>query len=472
LIGLLTAVLLILVFPGFNLTFLAPFALIPLLYALCREIRPGRRALIGYVTGIVYWFGLCNWIQFTLANHGGTGVAGGWALFALFCLAKSLQIALFAWLAGFVLQSRLAVPAIAALWTAIEWTHQYTGFTWLLLGNATIDWPLVTRIAPWTGVYGISFLLALFAATLVKRQWGWLALIALPVLLPSLPAPQPGKAAVLAVQPNLPEEEQWTPQSLARLDQHLAELSTPKHPVDFIVWPEDPASIDDFDPNLPAIARATHTRLLAGVVSHTADGAPLNSALLISPLGNFISRYDKVNLVPFGEFVPWPFAALTRKISPEAGDFHPGSKIVVSERAGTFICYESVFPTYIRRFTRDGAEVFFNISNDGWFGKSAARFQHFEIVRMRAVENRRWIVRVTNDGITASIDPAGRVAASLEPFREVAGDLPFSYETSITFYTQHGDWFLWICALLLVLCAVDIRYPQSKRRQAPVPIRR
>jgi apolipoprotein N-acyltransferase len=454
LIGLLTAALLVLVFPGFDLTFLAPFALIPLFFSLDRERRPWRRAGVGYATGLIYWFGLCYWIQFTLATHGGTGVAGGWALFALFCLAKAIQMAAFAWLAGFILQSRWAVPAVAALWTAIEWTHQYTGFTWLLLGNATIDWPLIPRLAPWTGVYGISFLLALFAAAIVKRQWSWLVLAVVPVILPALPPQQPGKASALVVQPNLPEEEQWTPQSLAKLDQHLAELSTPKRRVDIVVWPEAPASIDDSDSNLPRVARLAHAPLLAGVVSHTSDGAPLNSALLISPDGNFVSRYDKVNLVPFGEFVPWPFGALTRKISQEAGDFRAGTRIIVSNRIGTFICYESVFPTYIRQFASRGAEVLFNISNDGWFGKSAARFQHFQIVRMRAVENRRWIVRVTNDGITASIDPAGRVIAEMPSYREVAGELPFSYETAATFYSRYGDWFLWLC---LIICGLGFQ---------------
>ena len=126
-----------------------------------------------------------------------------------------------------------------------------------------------------------------------------------------------------------------------------------------------------------------------------------------------VSRYDKVNLVPFGEFVPWPFG-FANKISTEVGDFAPGQRVVVSpvgdHKIGTFICYESVFPNFVRKFAADGAEVLFNISNDGWFGKSAAREQHLSMVRMRAAENRRWILRSTNDGITATIDP-GRPGA-------------------------------------------------------------
>jgi apolipoprotein N-acyltransferase len=446
LIALLSAVLLVLVFPGFNLTFLAPFALIPLFYSLDR--KPDLK--YAYATGVLFWFGLCYWIQFTLANHAGTGEFGGWALFVLFSLAKGVQLLVFSWFAARTLRTPWAVPATAALWTFFEWTHQYTGFTWLLLGNATIDWPYLPRLAPITGVYGISFVLALISAALVKRQFAWLAILILPAILPPLPSAQPGRQTALVVQPNIPEEEQWTDQSVLRMNQRLAQLSTPAAPVDFVVWPEVPAPIYNTDPSLPAIALHAHATFLAGVVSHAVDDAPLNSALLISPQGRFISRYDKVNLVPFGEFVPWPFELVTRKISSEAGDYRAGTKAVVADRVGTFICYESVFPTYIRQFANQGAQILFNISNDGWFGKSSARFQHFEIVRMRALENRRWIIRSTNNGISAAIDPAGRITQQEPPYRESAAVLSFNYESSTTFYTRYGDWFILLCAAIAV----------------------
>ena len=443
-IALLSAALLILVFPGFNLTFLAPFALIPLLYELDR--KPDLR--FTYATGVLFWFGLCYWIQFTLANHGGTGEAGGWALFVLFSLAKGIQMAVFGLLAARALRTPWAVPATAALWTFFEWTHQYTGFTWLILGNAAIDWPYLPRLAPFTGVYGLSFVLALIAVSIVKRQFAWLALLIVPAFLPALPSAKSTSQTALVVQPNIPEEEQWTEASIQQLDRRLARLSTPQRPVDFVVWPEVPAPIYNGDPMLPSIAANAHAAFLAGVVSRAPDDAPLNSALLLSPQGQFISKYDKVNLVPFGEFVPWPFELVTRKISSEAGDYRAGAKAVVADRMGTFICYESVFPTYIRQFARDGAQVFFNISNDGWFGKSAARFQHLEIVRMRALENRRWIIRSTNNGISAAIDPAGRVTQQLPPYREATANMGFNYEPGTTFYTRNGDWFIWLCVAI------------------------
>jgi apolipoprotein N-acyltransferase len=156
--------------------------------------------------------------------------------------------------------------------------------------------------------------------------------------------------------------------------------------------------------------------------------------------------------------VPWPLGGLTEKISKEAGDFAAGHSVVVSpvggHKIGTFICYESVFPNFVRRFAAGGAQVLLTISNDGWFGKTAARWQHLEIVRMRAAENRRWILRTANDGITAAIDPAGRVRSALPLFTEATSAARFNYETTETFYTRYGNWFPVLCGLIAAGCLV------------------
>ncbi len=456
-IALFSAVLLILALPHFDWTFLAPVALVPLFFVVEQESRLKQRLLYGYATGVLYWFGVCYWIQATLAEHGGMSVPGSWALFVLFCLAKGIQMGLFAWLGHYCKGSSWSPLALAALWTVLEWTHNYTGFAWLVLGNAAVDWPFFAKLAPWTGVWGISFVLALCSATLAQwknKKWKasavyLLAVCGLVLLLPPLPKALPGRYSALAVQPNLADETTWSETSLGALERHLAQLSIPQTPVQIVVWPEVPAPLYDNDPALPEIARKANAQFLAGVVSHDDHGGPLNSALLLSPDGKSVSRYDKVNLVPFGEFVPWPFGLVTQKISTEAGDFHPGTRVVVADRVGTFICYESVFPNYIRQFAKNGAAVLFNLSNDSWFGTSAARFQHFSLVRMRAVENHRWLLRVTNNGITAAIDPGGRVAETVAPYREVAQILHYGYQSDITFYTRWGDWLIALCALVV-----------------------
>ena len=172
----------------------------------------------------------------------------------------------------------------------------------------------------------------------------------------------------------------------------------------------------------------------------------------------------------FGEYVPWPFGWLTRKISTEAGDFAAGSRVVVSpvgtHKIGAFICYESVFPEFVREFVANGAEVLFNISNDGWFGRSAARQQHLDILRMRAAENRRWVLRATNDGITATIDSAGRLRGMLPSYTEATSYSGFRYISEKTFYTRHGDWFAWLCAAIAAAGLAVTRDWYGKNRES------
>lgn len=473
-----SAALLIFTFPRFDIVWFAPVALAPLLVAASRESRPWRRFLLGWASGIVYWFGVCYWIQFVLSFHGGLGEPAGWAVFLLFCLAKALHTAVFTMLAGILMRRWWAVPAVASWWVAVEVTHGPLGFAWLALGNAGINMGIPLRLAPVTGVYGLSFVFAMLSTALAlaalrrpRRELLWLLPLPLLALLPQMPEARRGRETAVLVQPKISESEDWTPESVDRMQRRQVELSLRTaladqgQPPSVIVWPEVPAPLyyyedDRFRAYVDNLARTARAWLLVGIVAHTPEGAPLNSAVLVSPQGTPISRYDKVNLVPFGEFVPWPFD-FAKHISTEVGDFAAGKRVVVSpagaHRLGTFICYESVFPNFVRKFAAGGAEVLFNLSNDGWFGKSAARWQHLEIVRMRAAENRRWILRATNDGITATIDSAGRLRGTLPLYTESASYTGFDYESSQTIFTRNGDWFPLLCAMLTILCLVADR---------------
>jgi len=479
-LALASAGLLILVFPGFSITWLAPVALTPLLIAMARERRAARRFLLGWVAGVAYWFGVCYWIQYVLAVHGGMGEVEAWALFCLFTVAKALHLGAFAWLAGYPMRRWWAVPGVAAIWVAIEATHGSLGFAWLALGNAGIDMAFPLRLAPITGVYGLSFIFAGAAAAVAlpllrrpRAEMAWLLALPALFLLPRMPSAAPGRESALLEQPMISETEQWTTDSLDAMEGEQVRLTLNTamrgayHQPSIVVWPEVPAPLyydEDtrFQSRVNELARTLRAYMLVGVVGHDAAGDPLNSALLVSPDGVMVDRYDKVNLVPFGEYVPWPFGALVDKISTEAGDFAAGDRVVVSSvgdghSAGTFICYESVFPGFVRKFVQSGAQVLFNISNDGWFGQSAARRQHLSIVRMRAAENRRWILRSTNDGITAAIDPAGRVRQTLPQLQEGAMVTGFDYIAEKTVYTRFGDWFAWLCACLSVMCLIAER---------------
>jgi apolipoprotein N-acyltransferase len=190
---------------------------------------------------------------------------------------------------------------------------------------------------------------------------------------------------------------------------------------------------------------------------------PLNGAVTLSPKGDLVSRYAKIFLVPFGEFVPWPFSLFIDKITLEAGDFVPGRDVAVAQvgdhRVGTFICYESVFADGVRRFVANGAEVLVNISNDSWYGPTAARYQHLLIARMRAMENSRWLLRATNDGITTIINPAGQLVGALPSYEQAILDGRFSYSTSLTWFTRFGEWFWYVS---IVATAVFLAIPRLR----------
>jgi apolipoprotein N-acyltransferase len=370
---------------------------------------------------------------------------------------------------------RYALPAVAALWTGLERTHGTFGFAWLQLGNAGIDMSVPLRLAPFIGVYGLSFVFCMLAAAIaclvLRRPRIYLApLVALPLLwlLPPIREGTPAPDTALVVQPDIDTETEWTGERQRQTEQQLNFLSL-AIPAPLVIWPELPAPLYYFnDPEFHQDAQRIairHGYFLFGTVAYNANGAPLNSAVLLGPTGNEIGRYDKMYLVPFGEFVP-PLFSFVNRITQEAGDFAPGRQIKVlpaaNHRLGVFICYESAFPHLVRQFSRAGADVLVNISNDGYFGHTYAREQHLLLVQMRAVENRRFIIRATNDGLTAVVDPSGRIIKELPPYKQVAAPMRYGAVETTTFYARHGDWFAWTCLIIgLGLSA----FPYVQRQQ-------
>ena len=484
LLALLTAVLLILAFPRFDLTFLAAVGLVPLLVAARRERLMWRRFLMGELAGVVYWFGVTYWIQSVLEVYGGMGRAGSWGAFLLFAVLKAVHMGVFTALAGYLMPTPYAIPAVAALWVAIERTHGPLGFAWLALGDAGTDMGVPMRMAPLAGVYGVSFVFAMMSVAVAlvlmrrpRRELAWVVALPCLYLLPALPEPQRGVESAVVVQPNFSEAEHWSTQSVEAAEQNLFRLSmgsalrADEPAARMMLWPEMPLPLyyeEDprFREQAAALARSARTSLLFGAVAHTSGHAPLNSAILLDAGGNFAGRYDKMFLVPFGEYVP-PLFSFVNRITTEAGDFVPGDKLVVmpvdGRRTGVFICYESAFPYLVRQFTASGAEVLVNLSNDGYFGASAAREQHLKLVRMRAAENRRWLVRATNSGISATIDPAGRVAHRLPEYAQTAVRTRYSYQTGLTPYARYGDWFVWVCAAMALAGLTATQVPKYRR---------
>jgi apolipoprotein N-acyltransferase len=233
-----------------------------------------------------------------------------------------------------------------------------------------------------------------------------------------------------------------------------------------IVWPESPAPFYSGDPlfrtAVTHIAESAQTWMVVGSIGvQNAMMSPqhvtqiFNSATLVASNGEWGSRYDKIHLVPFGEYVPFKsWFSFAGGLTKEVGDFSRGVSRqplpAGDQKLGVFICYESIFPDDVRRFVVNGAQVFVNISNDGWYGDSGAYAQHLQQARMRAVENARWLLRDTNTGVTAAIDPYGRVIASAPRKLRTVLEAPYALSTGTTFYTRHGDWLAYACAIISV----------------------
>ena len=242
-----------------------------------------------------------------------------------------------------------------------------------------------------------------------------------------------------------------------------------------LVWAENPAPFfftrdPIFRSAVEDLARQTHSIVIVNtIVPLDAKGDSIsNSAFTLDPEGRELSRYDKIHLVPFGEYVPgWALPGLVHKITSEVGNFVPGSSYAVAKSPGggigVFICYEAIIPQLARKLVGNGAGVLVNISNDAWYGDSAAAYQHLEMARLRAIENHRYLLRATNNGLTTLIDPYGRVREEIPRYQRLAMPARFDFETRQTFYSEHGDVFAWLSAVVAaIMLAVSWRSVNDK----------
>ncbi len=400
--------------------------------------RPRVAFACGFLHGLLFVLTSVPWISTVLTIHGGLSVAGGWGVLLLIAMAWGVLTGTFAWAVHRLTGRSIQLACLGApfIWVTFEFVRAHLpeiSFPWNLLGypaSANLGLLQVTTI---TGIYGLSFLVASFNALLAWtgasnmlefRRRLTLAAAATATLLMVLfigprlvPLPQAHHYA-RAVQLNFPESSSYPLDWFQTHAADLAEigrisLAPASQKPDLLVWPEAPAPFSFQDSQFAKIA----------------------STLAIQ----------------FGH----PFLVVT-SVSEEVGGFHKGIKYVVGRLPGgntfgVFICYEAIYPGEVRKFAENGAQLFINISNDGWFGRSAAPEQHLHMARVRAVENRRWIVRSTNNGYTVSVDPYGRVFEPLPPDVRAAAELPYDFRTDKTIYTRFGDWFAWLCALVSVI---------------------
>jgi apolipoprotein N-acyltransferase len=474
--------------------------------------RPSVAFACGALHGFFFVITSVPWIATVLAVHGGLSTAGGWGVLFLIAIAWGILTGSFAWIVERLWRHSVTLACIGApfVWVTFEFARAHLpeiSFPWNLLGYPASGNLALLQVTALTGIYGLSFLVAAFNALLAwcdaavtQPPLRRLAILgaAIALLLAAMlagpsfvPVPHANHYA-RAVQLNFPEVDtyptDWFQTHTADLNEiEQISLAPSDHHPDFLVWPEAPAPFSFEDPQFARRASALAIRLrhpfLAGVIEwkpiddpsapnarHVA--APYNSAILVDPQGRDVFTYDKIHLVPFGEYEPFPLIhRVVASVSSEVGGFRKGSKYAVGQLPGgytfgTFICYEAIYPGEVRRFAANGAQVYLNISNDGWFGRSAAAEQHLRMARVRAVENRRWMLRVTNSGITASVDPYGRILRALPSDIRAAADLPYDFRTDITPYTRFGDWFAWLCVIVsAILLASTFRKGNTAREE-------
>jgi apolipoprotein N-acyltransferase len=510
------------------------FGMVPLLVAILSAgtmegPKPLRRAfLLAYACGILWYMGNCYWVRDTMMRYGDMPVLAPTLLLIGYSMVLGLYFGLFGLGLALVRRAsgsaRLALAFAPVLWTALELAAaRITSVPWDQLGYSQVDNGLVNQLAPWTGVYGISFVVVLVNALLAgalllgegsrseelksefNRAWQserlWCALGGIGLFLGpgfaglmETPPKTPTTATAVLVQPNLDVSADNNWMRPGEWDRHIEDFTrmatqtaaTDKryiagipqtgapwakfvppanaaHP-ELVVWPESPAPFMEVDPRFDqmagTLAKQVQAPLIVGGLG--TDYAPeerelhdYNSAMVFGADGEHVGRYDKIHLVPFGEYIPFRrLIFFAHKLTGRVSDFSRGETHKVfrlnGHRYGIFICYEAVFADEVREFEQLGAEVLVNVSDDGWYGDTSAPWQHLNMTRMRAIENRRWILRDTNNGVTAAIDPYGRVRQSIP--RHVMDALPaeYGFRDDVTFYSAHGDLFAWLCAFLSV----------------------
>jgi apolipoprotein N-acyltransferase len=479
-----SGILLIFSFPNLDFGFFAWFALVPLFYAVEGKNLLGALVL-GLVTGFISFLGILYWIIVAVHTYGNVPLILSGLILLLLIAYLSLYVGTFTFLTRF-LQNHFGFQIIILsplLWVGLEYLRSFflTGFPWAILGYSQhLNLPFI-QSADILGAYGLSFALVLVNVTLylIIRQWptksfpyravtvtviillGFFVYGHVRIAAVERQAARQPSLKIGLVQGNIDQSMKWD-ESFRRETMAIYERLTLKvgqEKPDLILWPETATPFffqdaKEYQPLVLDIPVNTKAFLLFGTPSYKIEKGKANhynSAYLASPSGQIIGKYDKIHLVPFGEYVPLSdLLSFIGSLGEGIGDFKSGQEVfnfsLPQGKFGVLICFEIIFPELCRRFVKQGAEFLVTITNDAWFGKTSAPYQHFSIAAFRAVENRVFVARAANTGITGLIGPTGKILKQGAIFKEetMTGTIPLMKEK--TFYTQYGDVFAWVCS--------------------------
>ncbi len=496
----LSGILIMLAFPTFDLYLLAWVAFIPFLVSLWKK-TPGEAFQAGFVFGIVYFFGTLYWINHSINYYGGLSLVSSLAVVLLLCCYLSLYPAVFAYFfSSFIKKTKLPALLIGpVLWVVLEYIRSYafTGFPWSSIGYSQYKFLALIQISDVTGVYGISFLVLAFNSAVVDLilfnsrvrkmplfplSYTLIGIVVLCLVLASslgygfwrLGQERSGhmvKASV--VQGNIEQDKKWEPafQKYVMDTYTGLTLEAAKTSPDLIIWPETavPFFFGDDRKNteeLVEFQKTLNTPLLFGSVltkkmKSSEQIFLTNSVLLLDKEGKITYKYDKIHLVPFGEYVPLrSLLFFIDKLVVGIGDYLPGDQYIKAETEfgsfGAMVCYEIIFPGLVRKFYAKNGDFIVTVTNDAWFGKTAGPYQHFSMAVFRAIENRKPVMRAANTGISGFIDSNGRITAKTELFQRQILSAPVRTDDTLSFYSRYGDLFAYFCMVISVLLFINL----------------
>lgn len=492
----LSGALLILCFPTFDFYLLTWVALVPLLMSLYDQ-QPKEAFTSGMVMGAVYFFGTTYWIYHSINHFGNIPLIPSLLIVLSLSLYLSLYTGLFALLFSMKLKTtRLPALLIAPVfWTSLEFIRSYalTGFPWSSLGYSQYKFLLGIQFADITGIYGVSFLIvaingAIADIFIVKKRLQDMPLFPMSRIISGFSAlgiillfvfsygywrltqHRPGNPLrVSIIQGNIGQGQKWDPSyqdEVVNTYKELTTLAAGSSP-SLIIWPEtsvpfyfgsDAVRTND----LVSFQKQLNAYLLFGSVTlkePQTDKHPAllaNSAVLLDKNGNVPYIYDKIHLVPFGEYVPLrSILFFMNKLVAGIGDFAPGEKYIKASTSfgsfSTLVCYEIIFPGLVRKFFSKNGDFIVTITNDAWFGKTTGPYQHFSMGVLRAIENRKPLIRAANTGISGFIDSSGRILKTTPVFERRVETMDMTTDTTRSFYSKYGDIFSYLCMVVFIL---------------------
>lgn len=484
LLAVLTGGLLALSFPKPGFSILAWIAFVPLFLAMGKK-GPRNAFKLGFVAGLTAYAGLLYWLNIVMITYGKLHWSVSLVMYILLVAYLALYIGVITWLTNKGEAAGISpLLSFPVLWVGLEYIRSFllTGFPWASLGYSQYRTLPLIQVADITGVYGLSFLIALSNIVLYRIIRGMfgakqgvyptksaLALFVLMVLtlgygfsrLNSGEHGEPFKVAL--IQGNIAQDIKWNPAfqeaTVSIYERLTRQAATGGN--DLVIWPESAApfffqSDEKYAARIKSLAREIKSPLVVGSPAFEKEGEKvryLNSAFLIGPTGEVLGRSDKMHLVPFGEYVPLArFLPFVNKLVEGIGDFSPATSITPLNTGkaviGVLVCFEGIFPELSRAYVRAGSRLLVNISNDAWYKRSSAPYQHLSMTVFRAVENRVPLVRATNTGISAIIDSRGHIRSMTPLFEEATLKGEVRLGEGNTYYNRYGDLFAGSCLAL------------------------